>query len=150
VGHNPLSLSCVCAYVFVGPTLFLSNHGTSHQSAYCKHHSTETDLRYIPDQLINALDSQKISCLCLLDLSAAFDTIDYSILIRLPSWFGFHGSVLNWFKSYFSSRSFHVKCHSSFSSYRISSRGVPQGSVLSPILFIMYTTPFSTLISSLS
>ena len=67
-----------------------------HQSAYCKHHSTETALLYIHDYLINAIGSQKVSCLCLLDLSAAFDTIDHSILItRLSSWFGIHGSALD-------------------------------------------------------
>ena len=73
----------------------------SHQSAYCKHHSTETALLYIHVYLISAMGPQKISCLCLLDLSAAFDTIDHDILItRLSSWFGIHGSVLSWFKSY--------------------------------------------------
>ena len=49
------------------------------QSAYCKHHSTETALLYIHDHLINAIGSCKISCLCLLDLSAAFDTIVYPL-----------------------------------------------------------------------
>jgi len=73
----------------------------SHQPAYCKHHSTETALLYIHDLLVSAIKSQKISCLCLLDLSAAFDTIDHDILMtRLSSWFGIHGSVLSWFKSY--------------------------------------------------
>ena len=121
------------------------------QSAYCKHHSTETALLYIHDYLINAIGSQKISCLCLLDLSAAFDTTDHSILItRLSSWFGTHGSVLNWFKSYLSSRSFRVKCDNQMSSPHTCSCGVPQGSVLGPLLFVMYTTPLSTLISSLS
>ena len=68
-----------------------------YQSAYCKHHSTETALQYIHDHLINAIGSQKLSCLCLLDLSAAVDTIDHNILInRLSSWFGIHGSVLDW------------------------------------------------------
>jgi len=68
----------------------------SHQSAYCKHHSTETALLYIHDHLISAMRSQKISCLCLLDHSAAFDTIDHDIFItRLSSWFGIHGSVLS-------------------------------------------------------
>ena len=122
-----------------------------HQSAYCKYHSTETALLYIHDYLINAIGSQKVSCLCLLDLSAAFDTIDHNILItRLSSWFGVHGSVLNWFQSYLSSRSFRVKCDDDLSSLYTSSCGVPQGSVLGPLLFVMYTTPLSTLISSLS
>ena len=82
-----------------------------HQSAYCKHHSTETALLYIHDHLINAIWShKKVARLCLLDLSAAFDTIDHNILVtRLSSWFGIHGSVLSWFKSYLSSCSFRVK-----------------------------------------
>ena len=122
-----------------------------HQSAYCKNHSTETALLYIHDHLINAIGSQQISCLCLLDLSAAFDTIDHDILLsRLSSWFGIHGTVLNWFSSYLSSRSFRVKCNNNLSSSHTSCCGVPQGSVLGPLLFIMYTTPLSTLISSLS
>ena len=115
----------------------------SHQSAYCKHNSNETALLYIHDYLISAMGSQKISCLCLLDLSAAFDT-------RLSSWFGIHGSVLSWFKSYLSSRFFCVKCETDLSSWHTSSCGVPQGSVLGPLLFVMYTTPLSTLISSCS
>ena len=116
----------------------------SHQSAYCKHHSTETALLYIHDYLISAIGSQKISCLCLLDLAAAFDTIDHDILIiYLSSWFGIHGSVLSWFKSYLSSRCFRVKCETDLSSWHTSSCGVPQS-------FIMYTTPLSTLISSCS
>jgi len=122
-----------------------------HQSAYCKHHSTETALLYIHDHLINAIGARKVSCLCLLDLSAAFDTIDHNILItRLSSWFGIHGSVLDWFKSYLSSRSYRVKCDDDLSPLYTSSCGVPQGSVLGPLLFVMYTTPLSTLISSLS
>ena len=61
----------------------LSDHLTSnnlvnpHQSAYCKHHSTETGLLYIHDHVINAIGSRKISFFCLVDLSAAFDTIDH-------------------------------------------------------------------------
>jgi len=120
----------------------------SHQSAYCKHHFTETVLLYIHDHLINAIGSQKVSCVCLLDLSAAFDTIDYDILItRLSYWFGIHGFVLSWFKSYLSSRCFRVKCETDLSSWYTSSRGVPQGSVLDSLLFVMFTTSLSTLIS---
>ena len=128
----------------------LLNH---HQSAYIKHHSTETALLYIHDHLINAIGSQKVSCLCLLDLSAVCslcDTIDHNILLtRLSSWFGIHSSDLDWFKSYLSSLSC-VKCNNNFSSCHSCICGVPQGSVLGPLLFILYTIPLSTLISSLS
>jgi len=87
----------------------------------------------------------------LVDLSAAFDTIDHDILItRLSFWFGIHGSVLNWFKSCLLSRTFHVKCDNYFSSSCTYVCGVPQGSVLGPLLFIVYTFPLNILTSSLS
>jgi len=92
-----------------------------------------------------------VSCLCLLDLFYTFDTTEHNILIaHLSSWFGIQGSVLNWFESYLTSRSFRVKRDKDFFSEHISSCGVPQGSVLGPLLFIMYTTTLSSLISSLS
>ena len=135
----------------------LTDHLTSNSllnsrgSAYCKHHSTETALLYIHDHLVSAIGSQKVSCLCPLDLSAAFDTIDHDILItHLSSWFGIHGCVLSWFKSYLPARCFHVKCETDLPSWYTSSCSVPQGSVLGPLFFVMYITPLSTLISSCS
>ena len=90
-------------------------------------------------------------CQGLIDLHDAFNTTDYNILISyFSSWFEIHGSVLNRFKSYLSSHSFHVKCDKNFSSEHISYCGVPKGSVLGPLLFVMYTTPLSTLNSLLS
>jgi len=114
-----------------------------HQSAYCKHHSTGTALLYIHDHLISAIGSQKVSSLCLLDLSAAFDTIDHNILItRLSSWFGIHGSVLSWFKSYVSSRSFRVKCETDLSSWHTSSCGVPKA-----LFLVHYSSSCTPLLS---
>ena len=135
----------------------LSDHLTSNsllnplQSAYVKNHSTETVLVSLFDSLVNAIGRKQISSLCLLDLSAAFDTIDHSILLhRLSIWFGITGPALKWFKSYLSSRNFSVRCRGFYSKSKDSFFGVPQGSVLGPLLFILYTTPLSHLISSLS
>ena len=67
-----------------------------HQSAYIKSHSTETVLLSLQDYLIHSINRQEISGLCLLDLSSAFDTIDYTILLhRLPTWFVIEDLVLS-------------------------------------------------------
>jgi hypothetical protein len=97
------------------------------------------------------MSQQKITALCLLDLSAAFDTIDHSILThRLSSWFGLKGTALSWLQSYLSSRSFIVNINATLSATFPLLQGVPQGSVLGPLLFILYTTPLSSLISDSS
>src|SRR6218665_66483 len=70
-----------------------------HQSGFTKHHSTETLLVSLYNKLVSAVSHQQVSCLCLLDISAAFDTIDHNILLqRLSSWFGVSGTALLWFK----------------------------------------------------
>ena len=89
--------------------LSTNNLINSFQSAYIKHHSTETTLLSVHDHIIKAISHQQITCLTLLDLSAAFDTIDHSILLeRLSSWFGISSTALSWVKSYLVNRSFHV------------------------------------------
>ena len=94
---------------------------------------------------------QQVTCLTLLDLSAAFDTIDHSILLeRLFSWFGITSTALSWIKSYLLNRSFYVNIENTKSSLFQLLYGVPQGSVLGPLLFILYTTPLSTVISNSS
>ena len=120
---------------------------SSFQSAYRIFHSTETTLLKIHNDLILAMDRGKVTSLILLDLSAAFDTVDYSILLtRLQNWFGLDGLSLNWFTSYLSSRSQAVSINDSISAFSTLSCGVPQGSVLGPLLFTLYTTPLGSVI----
>ena len=85
----------------------------------------------------------------LLDQSAAFDTIDHDTLLdSLSSWFGIRGLVFNWLKSYLSDHVQRIKIGSILSDAKKLFYGVPQGSVLGPILFSLYTTPLSKVIQN--
>ena len=82
----------------------------------------------------------KFVLLSILDLSAAFDTVDHDILLhRISTSFGVSGDVLLWFKSYLIGRSQSVYLPTGWSVKRVVTCGVPQGSVLCPILFTVYS-----------
>ena len=116
------------------------------QSAYRKSHSTETALLRVVNDLLQVSDKGKVSILSLLDLSAAFDTIDHDILFsRLSCTFGCAATVLDWFKSYLHDRTQSV-VNGIRSPPSLLKYGVPQGSVLGPVLFTMYMQPLSSVI----
>ncbi len=121
-----------------------SNTSNPFQSAYKKFHSTETALLKIQNDVLMAMDKGRVTALTLLDLSAAFDTIDHAILLdRLENSFGISGSALGWLSSYLTDRCQQIKLDDIFSPGVPIPFGVPQGSVLGPLLFTMYTTPLS-------
>ena len=102
----------------------------------------------IQNDIALSVDSGKAVALTLLDLSAAFDTIDHSLLYDcLHDWFGLDGTVLSWIKSYLSNRKQKIKIGDSLFEAVILPFGVPQGSVLGPLLFTLYTSPLSQVIS---
>ena len=117
------------------------------QSAYRKNHSTETALLSVVDGLLRNADDRLVSVLALLDISAAFDTLDHPILLqRLETTFGISGTVLHWFASYLEGLEQSVKVDNVLSSPSPLQFGVPQGSVLGPILFTLYSQPLPDLI----
>lgn len=88
-----------------------------------------------------------MTVLVLLDLSAAFDTVDHSILLnRLETWIGLSGTVLKWFRSYLEQRKYFVTIGNYKSSHVALTYGVPQGSVLGPLLFSLYMLPLGRIL----
>ena len=113
----------------------------STQSAYRQFHSTETTLLRIKNDILLAMDQQKVTLLILLDLSAAFDTIDHNILLQtLQTHFGVDGMVLSWIRSYLSGRKQQIMMDGVVSNDFEVPYGVPQGSRLGPLLFTLYTS----------
>ncbi|GFR86017.1 reverse transcriptase [Elysia marginata] len=103
-------------------------------------HSTETALLRIVNDILLSCDDGNITVLTLLDLSAAFDSIDHAILFeRLSINIGLGGNVLAWFKSYLSGRTQSVKIDEHTSDIMPLNYGVPQVCVLGPVLYTLYT-----------
>ena len=109
-----------------------------HQSGNKKFHSTETLSILVNDVLLKSMDSKKITALVLLDLSKAFDSVDHSILLKKLSNIGVSEEALNWFESYISNRKQFVCIGTSVSEVLPITHGVPQGAILSPLLFCIY------------
>ena len=154
--YRPVSNLCFIAKILAKLVLsqvssYLNSHNLYNtcQSAYRPGHSTETALLKVVNDLFLSLNIGNISVLALLDFSSAFDTIDHTIIVhRLHTDFGFTDTVLQWYSSYLTDRTHYVSLCNHCSDFAHVHSGVPQVSVLGPILFTMYIKPLSAIIDS--
>ena len=118
-----------------------------HQSGFKAGHSTETALLAVSEELHTAKAASLSSVIILLDLSAAFDTVNHQILLRTLQELGVSGSALSLLTSYLKDRTYRVTWRGSESDPCQLTTGVPQGSVLGPLLFSLYTNSLGSVIS---
>jgi len=124
------------------PHLLGSANFSNYQSAYRKDHSTKTALMDVLDRVYTAADDKQVTVLIGFDLSAAFDTVDHQILLdRLQTEFGVTGIPLIWLRFYLKSRTQFVKMGHHQSPVIGLEVGIPEGSVLGPLLFATYCSP---------
>ena len=116
------------------------------QSAYTPNHSTETAIAKVTNDLLCALDKRQCAALVLLDLSAAFDTIDHELFLkRLNEIFGISSGVNDWMRSYLKNRSQSITINGTVSDKINLEYGFPQGSKIGPFGFKLYTKLLSTI-----
>ena len=114
----------------------------------CKNlHSTETGLLRVHHDKLCSLDGNQAVAFVLLDLSVAFDCVDHGLLLEwLSSAYGIEELAHSWLESYLTGRTQAAKIGNHVSEHRMLQCGVPQGSVLGPILFTMYTAPIGNIV----
>ena len=118
-----------------------------YQSAYREHYSCETTILKISNDILWGMESQSITSLVALDLSAAFDTVDHDILLSiLSSKYGIKGVALKWFDQYLRPRSFRVAVNGVCSKDRDLTVSVPQGSCAGANIFNLYCSPLQDVV----
>ncbi|KAJ8018487.1 RNA-directed DNA polymerase from mobile element jockey [Holothuria leucospilota] len=128
--------------------MFTNNLLPANNSAYRKHHSTETTLLRVYSDILNNMDVGKVTVLLMLDLSAAFDTVNYHLLFdNLVNRVNIKGLVLKWFQEYLCNRRQKVLIDGMLSKDFFLKQGVPQGSCTGPMLFITYLSQFYNVMS---
>ena len=108
------------------------------QSGFRVNRSTDTSLSYLNNKIMNGFDNKSYIGMILIDLQKAFDTIDHEIFLNKIKCLGFPNSSVSWYKSYLESRYFKVNIGSSLSEKEEFRCGVPQRSIIGPLMFLIY------------
>ena len=109
-----------------------------YQSGFRQNHSTDTALSYLTDKIQRGFDDGLFTGMLLIDLQKAFDTIDHDIFLKKLNCLGFSDTAISWFKSYLEDRYFRVNIDNNLSDKARLTCGVPQGSILGPLIFLIY------------
>ena len=143
---RPVSLLCIFSKileraVFAQVVDYLESNNLLHPShhGFRSKHNTTTALAQMFEVWLEAFDDNEISAVILLDMSAAFDVVDHNILLKKLAIYGFDTNLVDWMTSYLSNRKQSVYIDGAFSDFLAIEAGVPQGSILGPLLYVIFT-----------
>ena len=143
--YRPISVMCNVAKVFekcINMQLlkYMKKHAflSPHQSAFRNNFSTQTSLHRVIDDWLEAIEHKSVTLVCCYDLKKCFDSIDHHILLNKLSMYGIKNIEYSWFKSYLTDRSQATFYQNSLSTFSQVNTGIPQGSILGPLLFLIF------------
>ena len=113
------------------------------QFGFQKEHSTEHAILHLTNQILQSFDQDKFAIGVFIDLSKAFDTVDHNILLKKLSFYGVRNNNLKWFRSYLFNRKQYISTDQGNTYMETVSCGIPQGSILGPLLFLIFVNDFS-------